>query len=399
VTRKLVTVRPVKDILPIAGADKIELAIIDGWQVVVMKGRHTPGELVLYYEIDSFLPDTDPRYATFEERFSNWGEKRGMRLKTIKLRKQLSQGLVMPLDEFPEVKDYMANMDRNAWEGLDVSELLGIEKWEPIEKEWRGNSPGSSEGKRFPAFVRKTDQERIQNYGTLVARALDEDFEVTVKKDGSSLTVFRVDPKSPYYNDAKALARKKLTWLQRIGQFLLNTFERKQAVYGICSRNVMLPLNGDSNFHKAADSFGLAEVLDIMGGSYALQGELVAPDIQGNYEKVNCIEFHLFDIFDIDKQEYVLPLVRQEIAGDVYMPHCSVLKMGKLRDILGITPEEEADADIAGIVVKKALAFAEGPGDNEGVMREGVVFKALKRDFSFKVVSNSYLLAQEKSGK
>jgi RNA ligase (TIGR02306 family) len=385
-TRKLVTVRKVKELIPIPGADKIELCIVDGWQVVVLKDRHTVGEMVLYYEIDSFLPSTDHRYASFEERFTNWGEKRGMRLKTIKLRKQLSQGLVMPLADFPEVLNvlsYMKTVDPD-WIGFDATELLGIEKWEPIEKAFRGSQPGTSEGKRFPAFIRKTDQERIQNYGALVERALDEEFEVTMKKDGSSLTVFRVDPQNTYYSDAKAMTDKKLTLFQRF----LGLFRKSRPVYGICSRNVLLPLEGESNFHKAARDLGLLEILEQCDGeSLALQGELLAPDIQDNYEKVNGVEFHLFDIFDIDKQEYMLPDERQFFA-EFYgvQDHVSVLECGKtLREILGYGGSVTD-------VVKLCLDYAEGPGDNPGVQREGVVFKSLKRDFSFKAVSNSYLL-------
>jgi RNA ligase (TIGR02306 family) len=400
-TRKLVTIRRIKDILPIAGADRIELIIVDGWQVVAQKeAGHQVGDLVLYFEIDSFLPDTDPRYASFEERFSNWGDKRGMRLKTIKLRKQLSQGLVMRLPDFPEamaaiafvkadVRDGTLAAD-DSWENIDVTEALGIEKWEPIEKASRTNMPGSSEGKRFPSFIRKTDQERIQNYGPMVQRAVDadENFEISMKKDGSSLTVFRVDPKSAFYADAKALVAKKEGLLARIQAFITGFFLPKEAVYGICSRNVLLKLDGDSNFHKAVATFGLLDALEEMDGSFALQGEVVAPDIQDNHEKVDSVEFHLFDIFDIDKQEYLLPEHRESLAFFYDIPHVTVLEHGvTLKEALGIVPTP-AGTD----VVKAALAYAEGPGDNPGVQREGVVFKSCTRDFSFKAVSDSYLL-------
>lgn len=263
--RKLVTVQKVKDLVAIDGADKIELCLIQGWQVVVQKGIHAVGDLVLFYEIDSFLPAEDPRYASFSARFHNWGDKHGMRVKTIKLRKQLSQGLVMPLREFPELYTkkiegtlsvvnglhYEKSTMFNHEEGDDVTEILSIEKWEPIEKEQAQHMAGSSTGKKFPAFIRKTDQERIQNYGTLVERALDEEFEATVKKDGSSLTVFRVDPKSIYYKDAKALTSKKLSLLSRF----LNLFKKQEAVYGICSRNILLKLEGDTNFHKVVAKY------------------------------------------------------------------------------------------------------------------------------------------------
>jgi len=387
-TRKLATLRIIKELVEIPGADRIELAIIDGWQVVVQKG-HKVGDLVVYFEIDSFLPESDPRYASFSERFNNWGDKRGMRVKTIKLRQRLSQGVIMPLHEFPEVKssDYT--------EGTDVTELLGIEKWEPIEKaDTTGTRvPGSSREKRFPAFIRKTDQERIQNYGHMVQRAskTDETFEVTMKKDGSSLTVFRVDPSSFYYKDAREMTEKKLSFSKRVLRTIKEFFKPSEdPVFGICSRNLLLPLKSESNFHTAVYENDLLLKLDNIGGSYALQGEVVAPNIQDNHERVNKVEFHLFDIYDIDRQVYVSPSIRRGICDEYGIPHVTVLaKNVGLDEVL--KPHLHNDD-----IVKAALAYAEGPGDNPGVIREGVVFKSETRDFSFKAVSNAYLL---KTGK
>jgi RNA ligase (TIGR02306 family) len=382
--RKLATIRRIKDLLPIKGADRIELAIVDGWQVVTQKGQHVVGDLVVFYEIDSFLPASDPRYASFADRFHGWGDKQGMRLKTIKLRKQLSQGLIMPAREFPEV---YATGSPDLYEGMDVTDILKIEKWEPIEKENTQQGPGSSAGKRFPAFIRKTDQERIQNYGAMVERALDEEFEVTMKKDGSSLSVFRVDPVSPYYADAKLMTEGKPSLFKRIKQFVLRT--KPLPVYGICSRNVLLPLEGNSNFHKAAVAPLKALRSEHMDGmSYAFQGEVVAPDIQDNYEKVTETEFHLFDIFDITGQAYLWPSTRQVLARALDVPHVKIVDKGTLRDILRLKDGDD--------VVKACLTYASGEGDNPGVQREGVVFKAAMRDFSFKAVSNEYLLATGK---
>lgn len=372
--RKLASIQKVVGTAAIEGADAIELAFVLGWQVVVKKGEFKEGDLVVFYEIDSFLPATDERYDSFKERFINWEGKQGMRLKTIKLRKQLSQGLVLGVDKFPEIK--------NPQEGDDVTELLKIEKWEVVEKSNSGTRVQGS-GKLFPSFIQKTDQERIQNYGALVEKALDEKFEVTVKKDGSSLTVFKVEPDSPYYKAATDIYKKKQTLLQRIISFFKP--ETKEPVFGICSRNVLLSLEGESNFHKVVDKYALLEKLASLKGSYALQGELVAPDIQNNYEKVSDVEFHLFDIFNINTQKYLLPDEVIVTCENVGIPHATVLAYNmSLEDILKNSKGEN--------VVQKCLDFAEGKGDNAGVMREGVVFKSLTRDFSFKAISNSYLL-------
>lgn len=376
--RKLASIRVIKALLPIPGADVIELALVDGWQVVVKKGEFKVGDLAVYFEIDSWIPNSIAPFLTKDGYApKEFNGVPGERLKTIKLRKQLSQGLLLPLTSVgvaPVVE-----------EGQDVTEALGIQKWEAPEEKERNNGPMASKTRSFPYFIKKTDQERAQNYGRLIEQNLDTEFEVTVKKDGSSLTVFRVVPSSSFYEDARKMLLPKPTLWQRIKN--LFTFEQKGPVYGICSRNVLLPLEGNSNFHVAAAPL-LKKLEDRVStsieGSIALQCELVAPDIQGNYEKVNGVETHLFDIFKIDEQEYMLPGERRTYADLYEIPHATVVDKGTLRSILQLQEGED--------VVQKLLTYASGEGDNPGVMREGVVFKALDRDFSFKVVSNEYLL-------
>lgn len=381
-TRKLASVQRIKNLVAIPGADRIEVAIINGWQVVVKKGDFKVGDLIVYLEIDPWVPTAVAPFLTEEGKEPKEFEGvKGERLKTIKLRKTLSQGLVLPM---AAAQPYLHAKVAEFEEGDDITAALGILKWEMPEKAVPGRNPGSSQGKRFPSFIPKTDQERVQNYGALVERELDTEFEVTMKKDGSSITVFRVNPESPYYKDAKAMYEERKTIWQRIKAIFVK--EPVEPVYGICSRNVLLPLNGDSNFHTAAKK--LSEALAYDEGSVAIQAELVAPDIQNNYEKVSEVEVHIFDVFDIDSQEYKLPDERNSYLNVAFapwaVPHTNVLAKGKLRDILGYKDGDD--------IVKLALAYASGPGDNKGVAREGVVFKAMNKDFSFKAVSNEYLM-------
>lgn len=373
--RKLASIQKIVGTAPIDGADAIEVAFVLGWQVVVKKGEFKAGDLVVFYEIDSFLSSEDSRYDSFKDRFIKWDGKEGMRLKTIKLRKTLSQGLVLGLDKFPEIK--------NPEEGLDVTELLKIEKWELPETSNNKGTRAQGSGKTFPPFIQKTDQERVQNYRVLVEKALDEEFEVTMKKDGSSITVFVVHPESPYYKTAKQFVTKKekfnlFKWIKSL--FIKDT----TPVWGICSRNILLKQEDDSNFHKVVEKYGLLGKANACGKSVALQGELVAPNIQQNHEKVNDIEFHLFDIFDIDEQKYLLPAERQRLAKINDIPHVTIIATDKLKNVVANNNGEN--------IVQKCLDFAEGDGDNKGVKREGVVFKSVTRDFSFKAISNSYLL-------
>lgn len=383
--RKMASIQRIKSLRPIPGADKIEVATVLGWEVVVKKGEFKEGELACYFEIDSWVPNTIAPFLTKEgHQPKEYNGVPGERLKTIKLRKQLSQGLLLPVASL--LTRIPASVAEQG-EGTDVTDLLGVQKWEAPEERAtnNGNGPMASKTRSFPYFIRKTDQERAQNFGHMIAQNLDTRFEVTVKKDGSSLTVFRVVPGSEYYEDAKKMLGNKMSLWTRLKRFVL----RKQAepVYGICSRNVLLPLEGNSNFHVAAAP--LIEVLKDrisigLEGSIALQGELVAPDIQGNYEKVEGVEFHLFDIFKIDEQQYMLPYERRIFADLYRVRHATVVDRGTLKNILRLG---EFDDPVA-----KVLVYASGEGDNHGVMREGVVFKAEDKDFSFKAISNEYLL-------
>lgn len=380
--RKMASIRRVKAVEPIPGADKIELVMIDGWQVVAKKGENSVGDLIVYFEIDSWIPNTIAPFLTKEGYApKEFNGVPGERLKTIKLRKQLSQGLIVRLDALPQIDRVTKG---NVAEGDDVTDILGIQKWEMEEKVPTGNGPQASKTRSFPYFIRKTDQERAQNYGKMIEQNLDTNYEVTVKKDGSSMTVFIVTPRSEYYADAKLMLLGKPSLWQRLKKLVFR--EEDKPVFGICSRNVLLPFEGNSNFHKAASDVLVALALnaDFSDQSLAVQGEVVAPDIQGNYEKVQGVEFHMFDLFDIDKQQYVLPADRRAFAAVHGIRHIKVVDKGSLTSILQLAEGDDP--------VQKLLTYASGEGDNPGVMREGVVFKAEDKDFSFKAISNEYLL-------
>lgn len=394
--RKLASIQKILNVRPIDGADKIEVVDVLGWSVVVKKDDgFKPGDMCVYFEIDSFLSANDPRYASFEDRFSNWGTKRGMRLKTIKLRKQISQGLVLKVDNFPEIK--------NPQEGDNLTDLLNIEKWESLADQIE-NSGGSlsknSNTKPFPSFIRKTDQNRVQNYIGVLHQYKDHTFEVTIKLDGSSMTVFRVDNKSPIFNEAwydieSRMLRKK----SKLGKLwyrvrkALGIADVPNVINGVCSRNIQLDVNGNNHFSEYVRGENIIERLDALGRNIAIQGELIAPSIQKNYEKVNGFEFYVYDIFDIDTQEYLLPTERRELVDLLGLNHIPIIySESKILDFVDIPVD---DVDAARIVVDSILKFAEGPGMNQGVKREGVVFKSNTKDFSFKAISQSYLLAKK----
>lgn len=346
--RKLASLRRVKGKASIDGADKIELVWIGGWQVVAKRKEFEKGDLCVYFEIDSFLPEREEfeflRSSSFR-RIDGLGE--GFRLKTIKLRGQISQGLALPLTSFPSI-DFSSMQ-----EGADLTKLLGVRKYDlpivPVTSSTvlkKGN---------FPAFLRQTDQERIQNCFDDIQGApalLDAEYEITLKMDGSSMTA--------YFRDGE---------------------------FGVCSRNIELKDAETNNFWNAARTYHMEARLRRLGRNIALQGELMGPGIQKNRERFTLFKFFLFDVFDIDEHRLLLPGERAAVLAALNT------------DDLGMPIVNCPIIDAAGHVnvfptIKEALDFAERPSLVHPIA-EGVVFKHLTKSYSFKIISNKYLLKCE----
>lgn len=340
--RKLASIRRVSEILPIEGADQIEIAKIDGWQCVVKKGEFSPGDLCIYHEIDSFLPQ-GPHYDFLAPRGvqTNGDGSKGYRLRTIKLRGQLSQGLALPVKAF----DFA---DIGLVEGDDVSGMLGIAKYEPaLPAQLAGQAKGV-----FPAFLKKTDQERIQNM-PWVLEDKDSRWEVTQKLDGSSMTVF--------FN---------------------------QGEFGVCSRNLELKETEGNSFWQVANRYDLRERLEAIGKNIALQGELIGPGIQGNPHGLSQPDFYLFDIFLIDEQRYAT--VTERI---VYSLHPELEQIKSVPVV-----EDSFQLSAFGGSVEAALEYANEAKDminQKNPAPEGVVFKRADGMQSFKIISNKYLLREK----
>lgn len=392
--RKLATIRRIDKIDPIDGADLIAAAQVDGWQCVIKKSEFQPGDLAVYFEIDSFLNGDDPRYSSFEDKFINWSGKRGLRIRTMRLRKTLSQGLLMPLSTYPELS--------NVAEGDDVTELLKVEKWEPAD-EAANNNGGTKNGgstRPFPSFIPKTDQERAQNLKRkLEQSAADEDmYEVTVKLDGSSLTVWSIPRGSLYFNESERITtpkQRKKSWHEALVDKVIVWFkhitgrdERPQFSYGVASRNVTLKRHDGSAFWNIVQTNHIIEKLQTLGYAVALQGELIAPNIQSNWEKVSGPMFFVYDVWLIDEQRYLLPDERLELLTTLDIPNVPVIDV---RVSINTIKERTGQTD----VIAALLQYADGPSLMPNAKREGTVYKAVNSDFSFKVISNTYLLAKK----
>ena len=177
--RKLASIQRIWKVEPIDGADRIELAYVLGWQCVVNKGQFKPSDLAVYYEIDSFLPirpEFEFMRTSSYKKSDLMGE--GFRLKTMKFRGQISQGLLLPMNQFTEI---MADVEL----GTDVTEKLGVRKWEIEEKATTGGTVIGT----LPADVPHTDETRIQAEPDLLDEFSGLEYYISTKMDGSSHSV------------------------------------------------------------------------------------------------------------------------------------------------------------------------------------------------------------------
>jgi len=334
--RKMATIRKIDDIQPIEGADLIHAVKIGGWTVVAQKEmNYKVGDLVVYCEIDSFIPNSVAPFLTQPGKFpKEYNGVQGERLKTKKLKGVISQGLLLPLSTLEHV-------DSELMEGLDVSVPLGIVKWEAPEEFKSAEAKGN-----FPHFLRKTDQERCQNIARTIKDRHDlmYTFEVTEKLDGSSMTVFI-----------------------------------KDEIVGVCSRNLELKEDINNTFWKVAVESGVTDALRLHD-NLAVQGELIGPGIQGNKYNLAEHKFYVYDVFDIFTQEYFLPEEARylvQICGLNYVP---------VIDTNHIPTDSISDM----------LIQAEGKSVlNPKTEREGLVFKGNTEDISWKAVSNKWLCRYE----
>jgi RNA ligase (TIGR02306 family) len=338
ITRKMATIRRIDKIEPIPDADKIVKATVGGWQLVTaIANGFKEGDLVVYLEIDSWVPTSVASFLTkpgHTPKVFNGVE--GEKLRSIKLRGTVSQGLLLPLDILTMVESELI-------EDLDVTVPLGIQKYEkPIDASLAGLVKGN-----FPAQIPKTDQERIQN----LKRELQTEFhsmfwEVTEKLEGSSMTTYIID-----------------------GEF------------GVCSRNLDLKRDENNTFWKVAIESGIEEKLRSLDIDIALQGELIGPGIQDNIYGLTKHEFRVFEAIDIKTRACYTPAERIRL--------CQLLNVS-------IAPVIKFEMLLGDIDMERLIKFADGPSAlNDKTAREGVVLKSMDGKRSFKVISNAYLVKQK----
>ncbi|MCU0728072.1 MAG: RNA ligase (ATP) [Planctomycetes bacterium] len=331
--RHLATVQRVEEVRPFEGADRIERVRVGGWWVVVKKGEFAPGDPCVYFEIDSFLPVRPEfefllRGSKKKTMLHEGREREGIRLKTITLRGQVSQGLALRPEALgiPKVET-----------GFDCSEMLDVVKYEPpVPASIAGVHAGP-----FPGFIPKTDEERIQNRPDLLETLRGGHFHVTSKLDGTSVT---------YY--------------------------RSEGRFGVCGRNFELAESGGNVFFK------LARERDLPGRlpeGFAVQGECAGEGIQANPLKMRGQDVFVFHVYDIARREYLEPEPAKRIAADIGLPAVPVVDEDfvldhTLDELLALA---DAPSPLNPHVRQEGLVFR---------------LKGAPRKISFKVISNRYLL-------
>ena len=345
--RKLASIQRIWKIEPIEGADRIELAHVLGWQCVVNKGQFQPMDIAVYFEIDSFLPVRD----VFEFMRSSSYKKtdimgEGFRLRTMRFRGQISQGLLLPVSQFPEIP-------KNADVGDDVTELLGVRKWEIEERATTGGTVIGT----LPYDIPHTDETRVQEEPELIQAFVGLEYYISTKMDGSSHSI-GIDENG----------------------------------FHVTGHNYEYKDDGSSSFYKLvkareyqAKMEDYMKVLDLK--TLTIQGEFCAPGIQQNRLRLAKPEWYVFTIRENGKR-------------------VGLKRMLQICEALDITPVpiEEVGTDLPSKypTVEALLSRADGEYPNGG-KKEGIVIRPTEPVFcplisaslSMKVVSNKYLLKND----
>jgi len=342
----LASVQRILEVSPIENADRIERVKVLGWDCVVRKGTFKEGDLCVYIEIDTIIPKNllDETYEGDEV----------VRLRTVKMKGQISQGLVLPLDVLLASDDTYfiggeIHIIKNDWytgkvyrEGDDVTERLEIKKYEKkLSPALQGIALGD-----FPVFIPKTDEVRIQSEPKLLDALYGKPFYITQKLDGTSAT---------YYKQGEH--------------------------FGVCSRNLELK-DGDGLYWKIAHRYHIDEWLK---DGYALQCEICGPGIQKNRLELEEHDAFLFSVYDIKKGKYIYPF-----NWEVYVNPDVVIHFPPQVPELYLDVNSFFDYSL-----EQLLEMAKGKYIGTNNNQEGIVVRSLDQTISFKVVNNEYLLKDE----
>lgn len=373
--RKLAHIEKIEWKRPIEGADRIELVGVLGWQCIAKKDEFAVGDLCVYIEIDSIVDKTNPDFEFLE--------KRNYKIKTMKMKGVLSQGIVFPLTLL-----YFTNKVYNI--GDDVTEILKITQVEDeIPKQTPQNKMTTlkqrhkklcknkvfmwlmkfawfrkiafkllipkKKPKKFPEWIIKTNETRLQNMPFVLDAYKGKPMVVTEKLDGTSTS------------------------------FGLRKEKKRKYEFAVCSRNVrQADINqkcfyDDNVYHEMAIKYNVKEVLLKILEKYkattvVLQGETIGEAIQKNKYDLKGRDFYAFNLI-IDGKK-----IDSAIATDIV--HEYGIKWVPIIDAKFVLLD----------AVDEMIAYADGKSTVRDTLREGVVIRDHDNTISFKCISNAFLL-------
>lgn len=366
--RKLAHVEEVKWKRPIEGADKIELIGVLGWQCVAKKDEFQVGDTCVYIEIDSILDKNNPDFAFLESR--------KYKIKTIKMRGEISQGICFPMSVLPkpatsykvgddvtkvlnvqEVEDEVLSQENDSGISKTVSKITSKKwfkrcmKWKWFRKLMKKTLLKPKKAPGFPSWIKKTDEVRLQSVPEVLETYRGVSMVVTEKVDGTSATY----------------------GYRRTGLF------RKEFV--VCSRNLQQSNkhSADNKYWKIAGKYNIEKILksiakDNGATKVILQGEILGDKIQGNKYQLQGIDIRAFNlIIDDEKVDSVKAATIMKKYGIDWVP---------IIDTNFILLDN----------VDEMIKYADGKSQLCDTLREGVVIRDHNNTISFKCISNEFLL-------
>lgn len=377
--RKLAHVEKIEKLTPIDGADKIEVAHVLGWECVVKKNAFKEGDIIIYVEVDSIMPEK-PEFEFLRNR--------KFRIKTIKLRGQISQGLILPLNVMQGKTNIIPDI------GLDVTELLGVKKYlspseikeqERVERKIRNDknklrkfmmryswfrrlfSPYKQK-RDFPYWVSKSDEERIQNIPHVLEQFKDKQVYITEKIDYQSVTF--TGKLVPRFNG----------WL---GKFFPKKYQ-----FVVCSRN-MTTNDKNSLYWKIAKKYNIKEILK-ENPNLTIQGEQGDTKVQGNKYGIKEPTMWVFNIIDHEKNYHYNMMEIHKFCTEYNLQHVPILYLNDK------TFSINRSLNYFGTTVQELVEFSKGKSAiNLNIPREGIVVRCVENGnkiLSFKVINPNFLL-------
>jgi RNA ligase (TIGR02306 family) len=342
IERSLATVETIGSLHPIDGADAIVRARVRGWDAVVRLDEFQAGDRVVYFEVDSHLDVAEERFAFLEPRGTQTSEAgfTGHVLKTVRLRGQYSQGLVLPASQFPEVDGFAV--------GADATDALSIVKWDPaLPDEVLSVARGF-----LPSWIPATSEHRIQNDASILTAPGTSNWVATEKIDGESMTI----------------------WADGAGE------------YGVAGRTLDLIDDGNNVKWGLARSTGLLELITQMAADTGLptvvQGEHFGLGAARNSLRLADVRFLAFAVYvnsvELPRSEWPVWLLAQATpVFDLAFPASADEALAQVDGLKSlVAPQRLAEGVVWRSTTSSSVTLADGR----------------VRRASAKVLSNKYLM-------